>query len=397
MNAVQWIEEGKLFASKLELENAEAKFSKALNSDPGSVDARIWLSKVALMKGQSNVATNFLKEAMSIRPEDAEVLALQGVSELQKGNLEVALQYLQNAEQFNSGLEMVHSNLSRCYKLLGRFDSAELSARKALAINSKNAEAHFELAACMANKNKMSEALSHCVEAINGNPFFVDAYIALATMFTLAGKIEQAIEVYRKGLANMPNAHILRDHLCTLLFRQGNLQLAAEEAYTSAERRNDYGDHLRLGIYALAAGKFELAEKAFMKSTELNPESWEGHYNLGELYSAAELVDQSRAQYETAIAKGKDEWKPYNGMGLWFLRFGNQYDQARKNFAHAAKLQPGQPEPLMNLALSNAALRKWQEAEDLCLRLMDLAPRESKLFQEAERLFNAIQDEKAAS
>ena len=394
MNAIQWIEEGKQFAAKLELENAEAKFNKALNSDPGSIDARIWLGKVALMKGQSDVASNFLKEALAIEPKDAEALALQGVSELLKRNLEAALQYLQSAEKLNAGLDLIHSNLARCYKLLGKFDDAEISARKALELNPKNAEAHFELAACMTKQNKMSGALLHCVEAINCNPFFVDAYTALATMFVLAGKVEQAIEVYRKGLSNMPNAHILRDHLCTLLFRQGNLHLAAEEAYVSVQRRNDYGDHLRLGIYALAAGKFELAEKAFLKSTEINPKTWEGHYNLGELYAAAELMDQSRVQYEMAIAKGKNEWKTYNGMGLWFLRFAERYDQAKKNFVHAAKLQPGQPEPLMNLALANAALRKWQEAEEICLRLMDLAPHESKFFVEAEKLLTAIQNEK---
>lgn len=394
MNAIQLIEEGKQFAAKLELENAEAKFNNALNSDPGSIDARLWLGKVALMKGQSDIASNFLKEALAMEPNDAEALALQGVCELQQGNLQAAVKNLESARKLNSGLDLVHSNLARCYKLLGKFDEAEVSARKALEINPKNAEAHFELAACMTRQNKMSDALVHCVNAINSNPFFVDAYIALATMFVLAGKVEKAIEVYRKGLGNMPNAHILRDHLCTLLFRQGNLQLAAEEAYVSVQRRNDYGDHLRLGIYALAAGKFELAEKAFLKSTELNPESWEGHYNLGELYAAAELKEQSRAQYELAIANGKDEWKPYNGMGLWFLRFGKQYDQAKKNFAHAVKLQPGQPEPMMNLALANAGLHKWQEAEEMCLRLMDLAPRESKYFQEAENLLAAIQSEK---
>lgn len=394
MNAIQLIEEGKQFAAKLELEKAEAQFNNALNSDPGSIDARIWLGKVALMKGQSDIASNFLREALAIEPKDAEALALQGVCELQQGNLEAAIQYLQSAEKLDSSLDLIHSNLARCYKLSGKFEEAEVSARKALEINPKNAEAHFELAACMTKKNKMSDALVHCVNAINSNPFFVDAYVALGTMFVLAGKADKAIEVYRNGLAKMPNAHVLRDHLCTLLFKQGNLQLAAEEAYVSVQRRNDYGDHLRLGIYALADGKFELAEKAFLKSTEINPESWEGHYNLGELYAAAELMDQSHGQYQMAIAKGKDEWKPYNGMGLWFLRFGNHYDQAKKNFAQAAKLQPGQPEPLMNLALAFAGLRKWQEAEEMCLRLMDLAPRESKYFVEAEKLLTAIQTEK---
>jgi tetratricopeptide (TPR) repeat protein len=395
MNAIQLIEEGKQFAAKLELENAEAKFSNALNSDPGSIDARIWLGKVALMRGQSNVASNFLKETLAIQPKDAEALALQGVSELQQGNLEAAVQYLESARKLDSGLDLVHSNLARCYKLSGKFEEAEVAARKALEINPMNAEAHFELAACMAKQNKMSDALVHCVNAINSNPFFVDAYIALATMFVLAGRAEKAIEVYRKGLTNMPNAHILRDHLCTLLFRQGDLQLAAEEAYVSVQRRNDYGDHLRLGIYALAAGKFELAENVFLKSTESNSNSWEGHYNLGELYAAAELMEQSRVQYEMAIEKGKEEWKPYNGMGLWFLRFGKQYDQAKKNFAQATRLEPGQPEPIMNLALANAGLRKWQEAEEMCLRLMDLAPHESKYYQEAEKLLAAIQSEKS--
>src|SRR5262245_46546677 len=109
MNAIQLIEEGKQFAAKLELEKAEEKYNKELHTDTDSIDDRIWLGKVALMKGQSDVASNFLKEALAMEPKDAEALALQGVCELQQGNLEAAIQYLESAKKLNSGLDLVHS------------------------------------------------------------------------------------------------------------------------------------------------------------------------------------------------------------------------------------------------------------------------------------------------
>ena len=40
----------------------------------------------------------------------------------------------------------------------------------------------------------------------------------------------------------------------------------------------------------MALREFETAEKAFLKSIQLNPQSWEGHYNLAELYMSAKLI-----------------------------------------------------------------------------------------------------------
>jgi tetratricopeptide (TPR) repeat protein len=394
MNTQQFIEEGTQLVGKLQLAEAEKRFANALEMEPGSSTPLIWLGRIALIQGQIDKANQLLDQAIANSPQNGEALMMRGFCELEKGNADNALQFFLKAQKSNPELQ-VYGPVARCYSLLEKPVDAEKAARKALEMNPHDSQAHFELASILSDRNQPVEALSHLVNAINSNPLFVKGYLALGSAFTLSGKTDEAIEVYRKGLAFMPNAHVLRDQLCALLAMKGDITSAMAQANECVRRRNHYGDHLRLGLYALLAGKFEIAEEAFLKSIELNPQSWEGHYNLAELYTTANLTEEARIQYESALNKGADEWKPYNGMGLWILRNMQNAQEATAYFQKAKDLAPSRPEPLLNLALASAASRNWESAKGYCETLMQIVPRESKSFQEAERLIDAIESEQA--
>jgi tetratricopeptide (TPR) repeat protein len=260
-------------------------------------------------------------------------------------------------------------------------------------MNSNDTLAHYELACIRAAQERVADALKHLIASINGNPLFVKGYFVLGGLLTVAGKPEEAIDVYRKGLQYVPDAHLLREQLSGLLAAKGMFQEAISETHECIRRRKSYDDHLRLGIYSVISGQFEIAEKAFLKSLELNPENWEAHYNLGELYSAANLGKESREQYESAISKGKNEWKPYNGMGTWILRNGQNPKEAIPFFQKANQLDSSRPEPHMNLALTFASSREWDAAKGQCNALMQKVPSDSRYFMEAERLLHAIDSE----
>jgi tetratricopeptide (TPR) repeat protein len=221
----------------------------------------------------------------------------------------------------------------------------------------------------------------------------VKGYFTLGALLAAAKQTKEAIDVYRKGLSYVPDAHILREQLCTLLFAEGMFQEAVDETNECIRRRNSYEDYLRLGFYQIVLGKFEDAEKAFLKSIELNTDDWEAHYNLGELYSAANLVNEAKNQYEAALSKGQQEWKPYNGMGIWILRNGKDLQNAISHFEKANELSKSRPEPLMNLALAFASLRDWNQAKNHCERVMQTVPAGSKYFMEADRLRTSINAE----
>ena len=392
MNTTQLMDQGTEFARNLKLKDAENCFSKVLSMDPRSSDAIIWLGRIAFIQGDTEKGDRLLDEAISINSAEPQALTFRGISELEKGDTVKALEYFSKAEASNPRLE-IHGYFARCYSLLGRKQEAEQAAQKAIQMNPQDTLGHYELACICADQGKVVDALKHLVASVNSNPLFVKGYFALGALLALAGKPEEAIDVYRKGLQYVPDAHLLREQLCGLLASQGMFQEAIDETYECIRRRNSYDDHLRLGLYSVILGQFETAEKAFLKALELNPQNWEAHYNLGELYSAANLVEEARLQYESALSKGEDEWKPYNGMGVWILQNGQNRNDAIPFFQKANELDKSRPEPLMNLALTFASLREWDIAKSHCNKIMQTAPSESKYYKEAERLVLAIDSE----
>ncbi len=392
MNNTQLIEEGTKFVGNLKLKDAEECFSKVLSMDPRSTDAIIWLGRIALIQGENEKGDRLLDQVISLNPSDTQALTLRGVSELEKGKSANAIDYLLKAININPELQ-IYGHLARCYSLSGKRIEAQQAAQKALQMNPHDTLAHYELACILADQGKTTDALSHLVDSINSNPLFVKGYFALGTILTMAKKAKAAIDIYRIGLENVPDAHVLRERLCEVLAVENRMEEAIVEANECIRRRNSYADHLRLGLYSIIVGEFEVAEKAFLKSLELNSENWEAHYNLGELYSAANLFDEARVQFESALSKGKEEWKAQNAMGVWMLRSGKNPKDAESYFKKANELDATRPEPVMNLALVYASLHDWDTAKSYCTQLRRTVPAGSKYFTEAERLFEAINSE----
>ncbi len=393
-STAQLIEQGKTFMETLRLAKAEDCFRKALHKDTRSAAALVWLGRLALMREQSAEGNRLLDEALAIEPNQPEAMALKATDCMQRGDFPEAIRFLEEALRSDTNCEMVYGNLARCYRRTGRLDDAEQAIRKAIELNPQNFSNHFELGRLLGETGRASESLSECLESIRINPLFQEGYLAVGLLFTIAAKLDEAIRVYREGLRHNPNAFLLREQICILLVQQGDFQGAMEEALEIIRRRNEYGDHLRLGIYALALGQHELAEKAFKKSVEMNPESWEGHFNLGELYGAANLMEEAEAEYKKSIEKGKDQWKPHNGIGLLVLRIRKDPEIARNYLQQALELSGRRPEPLFNLALASVEMHDYESAERYCSELLKITKPDFPLHQEATRLSEVIRTQK---
>src|SRR5262249_8637860 len=155
---------------------------------------------------------------------------------------------------------------------LGQFPRAEENLRKAIGKNPKHFEAYSELSCLQMQTGYVRESIQSLLIAIQTIPDYVH---------------------------QNPNVIGLRERLCSLYAMEGDYASAYREAFEIVKRRKLYTDYLRLGSYAVALQQFETAEKAFQTSIDLNPASWEGHYNLGELYMSARLMDRAREQYQS--------------------------------------------------------------------------------------------------
>jgi tetratricopeptide (TPR) repeat protein len=289
---------------------------------------------------------------------------------------------------------MVHFNLGKSYSEIGQFEKAEQEFRKTIEINPDHFEAHSQLSYVQMQTRRTEEGIRSMLESIRINPLYVKGYLVIGALYEKAGKGELVIRLYKQGLRHNPNAFALRERLCALYALKLDFRSAYVEALELVKRkRNDYEAYLRLGNFAVALRKFGIAEKAYKTSIELNPKSWEGHYNLAELYMSASLVTEAREHYSASVEHNDGSYRPLNGMGLFLLMVDRNWDSAIRFFGQALELAPSRPEPRLNIALAYAAKRDFKSAENFAASVVKLVNPDDRLGFEAQRLRKTIRSQ----
>jgi len=108
--------------------------------------------------------------------------------------------------------------------LEGRPDDAIEYLRKALAIKPDYADAHFNLAKILMDKDQLHEALACCMTAVSLNPSFIDAYIVMAQCMYKQNMVDAAISCYERAIAIKPDYSSAWGNLGTVFLGQGRLE-----------------------------------------------------------------------------------------------------------------------------------------------------------------------------
>jgi len=382
--------EGKRFMEMMRFRDAETNFRNAIASDLRSVDARLCLARLAIMKNEEEGSLKLLEEVRAIQPDHSEASALQAILSMRKGEFDVAVELLERARKLQPDLEMIYYNLAKSYRKLKKFDEAEAVARKGMELYPGNYLLSSELSYLQGRKGKVGDAIRYMSDAVEKNPTYWKGYLILGQLFLMTRNLATAIDVYLQGLINNPYCYELRVCLCNTYVLKRDYVSAYRESALLATQRKHYSDFLRLGSYAILLGKPEKAEMAFKKSIERNPNSWEGHFNLGELYYAARLFPEAKREYQLSLDKDGKSFKPSVAMGLFVLHQEKNAQAAIRYFERANELAPKRLEPLLALALALATVKDFDRAEQLAADALRLARAGELNCAEINRLLSAI-------
>lgn len=379
--------------SSLQFAEAEQCLQKAIALDPSSVAALVGLGRLAMLNRRVEDALEWLDRALALQPDCAEALAVKGIWWMQQKRFDLAAEVLEQAKAADPGLAMVYFNLGKSYCKLGQFPRAEENLRRTIEINPDHFEAYSQLSYLQTRTGKLKDGIHAMLHALRINPRYIKGYLIVGSLYERAGKRDLAIRLYRSGIRRNPDAFPLREQLSAAYALNADFVSAFREALEIVNRRNLYTDSLRLGSYAVALQQFETAEKAFRASIDQNPESWEGHYNLAELYMSARLMDQAREHYQAAIDNNRNGYEALNGMGLFVLIVDHDSDRAIGFLRQALEFAPSRPEPRLNLALAYARKREFSEAQAFAADVLALTKPGDSFYEQAERLLGTMRIE----
>ena len=246
-------------------------------------------------------------------------------------------------------------------------------------------EAYFLGRQAMAKRTTaaLSEAVGHFERAIELDPDYALAYVALADSHALLGiysgkpfdeqlvvvrpLVDKALELdNRLGEAYVSRAQFhMRDDPAAAEadFKKG---IALAPGYVT-------GYHW-YAVMLANEGRFEESLFLLSKAASLDPMSAIVRENLGDLYGFVGRFDDSREHLEATIRIDPDFAAGYDSLGIFELTVNGRLDRAVPLLQRAVAVDPGNPQFLDNLAQLWADLGGYDEADELLQRMRVLGP-----------------------
>lgn len=293
------------------IEEKRQRFQEALDAaiqgiqlEPGNPKPYFLAGRAYLGMGDVMGADSMLTRAETIypryRPEETRVLREsqwvqqynQGISRLQQGDTEAAIEFFQRANTIYKGRPVSQLNLAQAYAQLDQTEKAIQAYRDALGV------IRSDLFGQQPEDRQEQWKENEEIAAFN-----------LAQLLAQAGRNEEAAQAYRDFLEENPDNVTAMSNLALVL---NNMQMrdSAMVIYDSLLERTDLSaqEYFNAGIGLYQAERYERAAEAFDRAAELNPANRDAVYNLAQTLFLSEQFDRLVPVAERLV----EELDPYN-------------------------------------------------------------------------------------
>lgn len=154
--------------------------------------------------GQFREAGRLSQQILATDPDDLATLHLAGLSAIQSGRTEAAVDILTRAITLNGQISDLHNALAEALQRLNRVDEAIVHYRQAIALDPLDAAALYNCGNVLLRLKRYGEAVGHYDRALEIEPNFVEALHNRGnTLFELK-HFEQALTDYDRALSLRP-------------------------------------------------------------------------------------------------------------------------------------------------------------------------------------------------
>ena len=220
------------------VDEAIARAQKALQINPGYVEAYNSLGNALFKKGSMDEAIAHFQKALQIKPDYVEAHNNLGNALFKKGNVNEAIAHYQKALQIKPdcadirnnlavALAKVHGDYANTLAGMGRDDEAIVEYRQALAIFPYFADARHSLAIIFLQKGQVDEAIAQFQKIQEQYPDNAMAYFDLGNAYFQKGQMDEAAAFYQRALKIKPDDVAALNNLGMAFFAKGMVDEAA--------------------------------------------------------------------------------------------------------------------------------------------------------------------------
>lgn len=216
--------------------------------------------------------------------------------------------------------EFAHVNLGlHLHGDLGDTQAAIRHYQQAIAIDAKNANAHNNLGAALADQNRVGEAVPSYRKAIELNATLPSAYTNLSLALIRLGEFREAEQLAREAIEHERTA------AANVGVRPGPEPFEA------------------LGIALFRQQRFGEAVEQFRALNGLHPAYAPGYHNLGSALASLNRMDEAVAAWERAVALEPRYVDARLFLGVAYAQAG-RLEEAREQFEAVLRIAPDHPQ-----------------------------------------------------
>lgn len=248
--------------------NSETLWRYTLAMTDGNAYAHANLASVLSQQGNPVEAADNNRKALAI--ESGNLIALSNLATLyvDSGKVVEAVKLYERSVELNPKFLYGWFNLGNAYQKLGRINDADRAWRQAAELNPRMGAAWNNLAGLAIERGDVEEAIRMAIKAEEGGGG-ASAAMTLGRALDTAGRLDQAVDAYRRAARGDPKSPIAVNNLGSVLERTGRLDEAAN-AFRRAARLEPQSPvfEYNLGIVLEKQGNRSAAGEAFGRAEE---------------------------------------------------------------------------------------------------------------------------------
>lgn len=320
------------------VEEAEKVVRSILEDDPGNPEGLVLRGRIDIAKKDLPAAQRRFEEAVQRAPSMAMAHHFLGVTQAMRGNDNLAIQSLKKALELDSRIDMARRALGNLYLESGQPELAEEVLKPLVSGRHFDRPAVLAYAEALRRLKRFEEAHSILDGLLKDHPGDRDLLLAKGRLLLTTGKTEEAVETYRKALAQDPTSQeaVLRIAEVTLAKQgPGEARKWIESRLPDMKEKAVFLNIL--GKISFLENKLDQAEEYLKKSIEENPNLVDTYVTLSQVYVRKGSQEKALKLYQDLAKKKPDSPSVLMLTGMLFESMG-RVEEAMKQYEGALKL-----------------------------------------------------------
>lgn len=293
---------------------------------------------------------------------------------LPESQLDEAIAVYKQRKKLNRKEADIHIMLALFYLEKKDYKSTLNECFQAIQIDSHSTEAYNISGIAYRRQGRIDEAIQLYKKVLRLQPNYLEIHYNLGIAYAKKGLTNEAINAYKKAIELNPNFAEAYANLGLIYVRERMADKAIEvcqkalELYPQFDRATS-----TLGGAYILKNNYKEAEPLVRKALQLNPELSGAHNNLGNIYMHKIMVDEAIQEYLEALKIDPEFKEAHHNLGRAYLLI-KLYDKAIAEFKEAIKLKPDYFKAYSNMASAYLKKGMAEEAIQSCQKAIEIKP-----------------------